>query len=278
MLLPWRIALPAIWGLIALATAWGAIEARRIRVERISFASPRLAAAGGPILVAQVSDLHLGMIERDGRLGQVLDILRRHEPDLLVVTGDLVDGSADHMEKLAAMWNAWRPPLGKYAVLGNHEWYVGLDNSVGFMERSGFTVLRQATAAPAPWLFLAGVDDPAGGARARVDAAAILPPAGPARPFTLLLRHQPLVEKGTEGRFDLQLSGHTHNGQIYPFNWLVKRAYPMIRGLYRLDGGASLYVSRGTGTWGPPLRLGSPPELTLITLTPEIERGLSQRR
>ncbi len=269
--LPPSTAVPLIGGLVLLAGIWGAFEAHFIRLERVELTTPRLPAGAPPIRIAQISDLHLGLIERDGRLSQVLDLLEREKPDLILATGDLVDGSAHHMEHLTDMLAAHRPPLGKFAILGNHEWYVGMKNSIGFLEASGFTVLRGETLAVGP-LLLAGVDDPAGLRRdpelVHVEHEA-LPAADVERPFTILLKHRPWVEESSQGRFDLQLSGHTHNGQIFPFNWIVRTQYRYLRGLYELNDGARLYVSRGTGTWGPRLRLGSPPELTIFTLTPE---------
>ncbi len=261
-------ALAVIGGLVVVAGIWGAIEAHFIQTTRLTITTDRLPADADPILVAQISDLHLGLIERDGRLAQLIALLERERPDLLLTTGDMVDGSAHHMEHLAGMWAGHEPPLGKFAILGNHEWYVGRQNSIGFLERSGFVVLRGESAMAGP-LLVAGVDDPAGlhrtGEQLRAEDLA-LPPAGETRPFTILLKHRPWIEEGSLGRFDLQLSGHTHAGQIFPFGWVVRMQYPYLRGFHQLEQGSQLYVNRGTGTWGPRLRLGSPPELTLIRI------------
>jgi predicted MPP superfamily phosphohydrolase len=119
---------------------------------------------------------------------------------------------------------------------------------------------------------LAGVDDPglarAGGGAARLDENACLPPAGPRSEFVVLLKHQPRVAPGSLGRFDLQLSGHSHRGQIFPFVAVIASIYRHFSGLYELGDGSWLYVSRGTGTWGPPLRFLSPPEVAAVTLHP----------
>ena len=129
-------------------------------------------------------------------------------------------------------------------------------------------MLRGGSVVVAGRLRLAGVDDPAGartGDRHNTDEAAALSAEGP-RLATILLKHRPDVSKAVLGRFDLQLSGHTHGGQIFPFWQFVRLFYPLRPGLHRLENGAALYVSRGAGTWGPPMRVLSPPEVTLITL------------
>lgn len=138
------------------------------------------------------------------------------------------------------------PPLGKYAVTGNHEVYAGMKGALNFLQQSGFTVLRNQRAVIQPGLSIVGVDDPATG-KARPEEELF-----PAKKegFTLLLKHRPLVNAGMPERFDLQLSGHAHRGQIFPFNLLTRLHYPQQDGLYPLAEGAWLYASRGTGTWG----------------------------
>lgn len=158
------------------------------------------------------------------------------------------------------------PPLGKYAVLGNHEFYAGVEWSVDFMERANFTVLRNRAAMPSPWLAVVGIDDPTGSERGGE-------PPPRARPMlsridedrlVILLTHRPELEEGAPGSFDIQLSGHTHGGQIFPFGLLVSRVFPYFKGRYDAGNGSVLYVNRGAGTWGPPVRILSPPEITLI--------------
>lgn len=267
----WIRSLIAIGIVIALATVWGAIEAQYIRVREVTIRSHRLPPGAKPIRIAQVSDLHLGLIERDGRLRQVLRILDGIKPDMLVATGDVVDGSAHHMEHLAEMWAAYEPPLGKFAITGNHEIYAGLQQSVAMLQKAGFTMLRGTTLS-AGGILMAGVDDPAGFQQTpqlqRVENA-ILPAAGDARPFTLFLKHRPWIEKTSIGRFDLQLSGHTHAGQVFPFGFFVKKANGALYGWSDLGAGSKLYVTSGAGTWGPRLRLAAPPEITVFTIEPQ---------
>jgi predicted MPP superfamily phosphohydrolase len=251
--------------LLSLAAAgYGSIEARQIRVEQLSITTPKLAS--GRITIAQISDLHLGMMTGAGVLGRVMAKLREIRPDIVVATGDIVDGQGDDLDALAPRFRTYTPPLGAYAVIGNHEHYAGLDNSLRFLHSAGFTVLR-GEAAVTGTIVLVGVDDP--GSRdpdhpPRLDTRKALASVGK-DDFVVLLKHQPVVDGSTP--FDLQLSGHVHGGQIFPFGYLTRLVYRMHTGLTRLAGGRLLYVSRGAGTWGPPLRLFAPPEITLITIS-----------
>jgi uncharacterized protein len=247
---------------------YGLVDAERLRVEQVQIETDLLPPQLSRMTIAQISDVHLGLIHRERTLRRVTDALRVLQPDLLVATGDLVDAQIDHLDGLSRLFADFSPPFGKYAVTGNHEFYAGLDQALAFIQSSGFVVLRQQTAEVGP-LLLAGVDDPAGGANA--DEEELLQGRERQR-FTVLLKHRPTVHPRAGELFDLQLSGHSHRGQIFPFNVLTGFAYPLQDGLYHLAGGASLYTSRGTATWGPPMRVFAPPEITLIEL---VRRPLS---
>jgi predicted MPP superfamily phosphohydrolase len=175
--------------------------------------------------------------------------------------------------RFTARLAAVRPPLGKYAIYGNHELYAereaGAGSSARLLEAGGFRVLRGEAVQVGP-IRLAGLDDPAERrfkTPSAIDEGVLLGPRGE-RTFTVLLKHRPEVAEATRGRLDLQLSGHTHRGQVFPFGLVVRLMSPRVSGLYALDGSAQLYVSRGTGTWGPPLRLLSRPEVTLFIIEP----------
>jgi predicted MPP superfamily phosphohydrolase len=256
-------------GLSALAMlGYGFVEARQIHVERIKIATPKLSPAIGQVTIAQLSDLHLGVMLGDGFLDRIIARLRELKPEIVVATGDIVDGQGDDLDELARHFLAYKPPKGSYAVIGNHEVYAGLDNSLRFMRSAGFNVLRGESAATGG-IILSGIDDPSAGAHnkeAGVDT--ILAPASPGKgDFIVLLKHQPVVDN--EIPFDLQLSGHVHGGQIFPFGLLTRLVYGVGTGLTRLADGRELYVSRGAGTWGPPIRLFAAPEITLITIESE---------
>jgi predicted MPP superfamily phosphohydrolase len=252
-------------GLLALAAlGYGLVEARQLRVEQIGISTPKLAS--GRVTIAHLSDLHLGIMQGNGLLDRVVARLRELKPDIVVATGDIIDGEGDDLEALARRFRDYAPPLGAYAVTGNHEYYAGLDNSLRFLRDAGFTVLRGETAR-AGGIVLAGVDDHtarATGQPVRTDLRQALAGVG-ANDYIVLLKHQPVTDDDTP--FDLQLSGHIHGGQIFPFVYLTRLTYRVHTGLTELSGGRLLYVSRGAGTWGPPLRVFAPPEIALITLS-----------
>jgi len=260
----WSVALT-----LALA-AYGFVAALRRRVEHVVLSTSKLPAGSEALRIVQISDVHLGAIVGARRLRRILEKVRALAPDALVSTGDLLDGQADHLDGLARLFDAVQPRLGKFAVTGNHEFYVGHRRALDFTRRCGFTVLSGEAVTLTPHVTLAGVDDPTGrrmGITAPLDEPALLA-AQPSGRFTILLKHQPVVDPRAAGRFDLQLSGHVHRGQIFPFGLLVRLAYPMGAGLTRLAPQRWLYVSRGTGTWGPPMRVFAPPEITLIEIRP----------
>jgi predicted MPP superfamily phosphohydrolase len=252
------------------ATLYGVFDARCIRSESLVIHSAKIPKETGRIRIVQISDVHVGVLIRGDYLADILRKVREASPDLLVSTGDLVDGQGNDLTEAAAQLRGIRPRYGKFAVTGNHEFYAGIDEAIKFTENAGFTVLRGEIATVAGAVDLAGVDDPGihrsdfqGGPSDRE----VLSRANTGR-FTILLKHQPLVEKDAPGVFDLQLSGHTHGGQIFPFSLMTRLIFPFHAGNYRLTGGALLHVSRGTGTWGPPVRFLAPPEITIIDLMP----------
>jgi predicted MPP superfamily phosphohydrolase len=249
-------------------SVYGFMAARRLRVERIVLTSPKLAAGARPLKIALVSDVHLGALVGARRLRSILAQLTALDPDVLISAGDLVDGQADRLNGLAPMFAAFRPRLGKFAVTGNHEYFVGIDKALDFHQRAGFTMLRGSAVDITDSVCIAGVDDPTGrsiGLEANTDEQRLLEDRGQNR-YTILIKHQPRLDPSAAEFFDLQLSGHVHRGQIFPFGLLVRLSYPLATGLTQIAGGGWLYVSRGTGTWGPPLRVLAAPEITLIEL------------
>lgn len=256
--------------LALLLAAYGCIEAWRIRLERVVLHSPKFTPGADPLTIVQISDLHLGALVGQRRLRRILAAVAAARPDILVSTGDLVDGQADHLDGLASSLRAVTPRYGKFAVTGNHEFFVGLDRALDFHERAGFTVLRGEGVTVADMINIAGVDDPAAEliGRAEGKPEETLLRTLPAGRFTLLLKHQPVLEPRAQGLFDLQLSGHAHGGQIFPFGLIVRLFYPSRSGLTPLGSGW-LYVSRRAGTWGPPMRVLAPPEVSVIELRPE---------
>jgi predicted MPP superfamily phosphohydrolase len=261
--------LPLVFALCA--SAWGAFEAWDIRLEKVTLSSAKIPAAMNGLRIVQISDVHLGLIVRHKRLAMILAAVKEARPDILVSTGDLVDGQINNLEGLAEMLQEIKPRYGKYAVTGNHEFYAGLQESLAFTEKAGFAVLRNTGATLKEGFNIAGVDDPASRYFAQQE-----PPSEQhmlqsldQKNFTLLLKHRPVADKVSLGLFDLQLSGHTHKGQIFPFNIVTMLYFPIHWGCLNPVDHCYLYVSRGSGTWGPPIRFLSPPEVTLIELKSE---------
>jgi predicted MPP superfamily phosphohydrolase len=263
--------------LIALALAAIAVVqgVRAPAVGRHEVVLPGLPAErDGTVLVA-VSDLHLGTLLGERWWKRRVAQIEAERPDLVAVVGDLVDGSAEHVERMVPALKQLQAPLGVWAVTGNHEYYAGIDHSVRVLSDSGYVVLRDRWQEVAPGLIVAGVDDatgrrqfaPQGVSSAGLPASALdlalrdRPPGA-----TVLLSHTPwAAEEAAQLGAGLMLSGHTHDGQIWPFNYLVALQYPFIAGAYRVEG-MTLIVGRGTGTWGPPLRLWKRSEILRITL------------
>jgi predicted MPP superfamily phosphohydrolase len=254
-----------------LIAGYGYHEAKEVRTERITIKTNRIAESVGKLRIVQISDVHLGLIIRQERLKRILSLVKEADPDILVSTGDLVDGQINGLPGLAEMFNEINPRYGKYAITGNHEYYAGFDQSLAFIRKAGFVILRGEAVSIGGVLNIAGIDDPAGrylGLTRDVHEKEMLSGL-PRESFTLLLKHRPLIDKDADGMFDLQLSGHVHKGQIFPFSIATKLYYPVDSGLARVAGGSQLYVSRGTGTWGPPIRFLSPPEVTVFELIHE---------
>ncbi len=257
--------------LSVLISIFGYFEAKKIRTEKVVIETPKISRYTGSLKIAQISDVHTGLIIREARLKKILEEVKAVDPDILVSTGDLVDGQIDNLSGLSGLFREIHPRYGKFAIPGNHEYYAGFEQAIQFTEESGFTVLRGEAITLQGTISIAGVDDPAGKRYGRYkdvsekDLLARLP----GDTFTLLLKHRPFIDPEAAPFFDLQLSGHTHKGQIFPFNLATKLYYPNHAGLMKLDDGAALYVSRGSGTWGPPVRFLSPPEVTFIELVAE---------
>lgn len=260
--------------LTAMLISWyGYFEASHLTVEQTTVTTTKLPKGSKPIRIVQISDLHIGLLVCTPQVQEMVARIQQYQPDLVVATGDIVDGHICHFDGVSQLFRGLQPRLGMFAVLGNHEYYAGAEPSRTFLEQAGFRMLQGQTAQVTDQLFLAGVDDPAA---TRVN----LQPQGdeqlllrsiPSDRFVLLLKHRPVVEPGSTGLFDLQLSGHVHKGQIFPFNLLTWLAFPVRAGMNQLTDGSLLYVNRGTGTWGPPIRFLAPPELTVIDLVPAEE-------
>lgn len=260
-------------GLVVILTCalmvYGAVDAHRIPVEKITIETPHLPSSVARVRIVQISDVHLGPMLYPGRLAQMFEAIEKSRPDILVCTGDLIDGPLLSPDTVASDFRSLPAPMGKYAVTGNHEYYYGIEKASAFIKEAGFKLLDNASVAAGKYLVIAGVDDPAGGHGDKDKLAeAQLSTALPHDKFTLLLKHRPVIDPETSVKFNLQLSGHTHDGQIFPFGLLIRMFYPLGSGLHWINDHSAVYTSRGTGTWGPPLRILAPAEITVIDVVP----------
>ena len=260
------LAIPLAWGMAV--AVYGYFEARAIKTEQVIITSPKIPQAVGKVTIVQISDVHLGLIVREERLQRIVAKIKTASPDMLVSTGDLVDGEINRMTGLAELLDGIKPKYGKFAVTGNHEIYAGIRQALAFTENAGFKVLRGENVVAGGIINIAGVDDPVIGRISHetpVSERTLLEGLSQEK-FTLFLKHRPAIEQGSIGLFDLQLSGHVHKGQIFPFNLLTHLFYPVKAGYSICPQNSALYVSRGIGTWGPPIRFLAPPEITVIEL------------
>jgi hypothetical protein len=267
----------AAWRAALVLAATGAAIAAGLRsglsppaLRREEFAIEGWPSALDGFRIAQISDIHIGPI-LDRRFA--VELTRRVNalaPDLVAVTGDLVDGSARLLAEEVAPFRDLRGRFGVFFVTGNHDHYSNAESWVGVVRELGIRVLRNERVeigAPGASFDLVGVDDHhahlAGGGREDLEAA--LAGRDPERAAVLLAHDPATFTRARSAGIDLQLSGHTHGGQIWPFRWFVRLATRYVSGRHR-DGRAQLYVSCGTGFWGPPMRLFAPAEITEITL------------
>nr|WP_320051289.1 metallophosphoesterase [uncultured Desulfuromonas sp.] len=234
-------------------------------ISRYELTVEALPPALDGLSIVAVSDLHLGPILDHHWLQQRLQQIEALSPDLVVFVGDIFEMNGDQADDLIKAFNTLRVPLGLWGVSGNHEYYG--KNKLALFERAGIHRLANAWQQVAPGLIIAGVDDLTV-ARRNGGFAHVLPDALQNRPqgATLFLSHTPWqVEQAVALGADVMISGHTHNGQIWPFNYLVQQRYPYVEGHYTL-GNSHLFVGRGTGTWGPRMRLWQPAEILQLVL------------
>ncbi|HPP06548.1 MAG TPA: metallophosphoesterase, partial [Syntrophorhabdaceae bacterium] len=256
--------------LSACVVAYGYYEAANIKAVTLTIKTKKIPKEMGRIRVAQISDVHAGIIVDAKRIKRITDIINRYQPDILVSTGDLVDKRINNTGNNVFYFKEIKPRFGKFAVLGNHEFYAGIKDAIRFTQEQGFRILRGEVVDIQGKIIIAGVDDPAGMPFNYVEVSEkdLLKDLSKDR-FIILLKHQPIINDPVKPCFDIQLSGHTHGGQIYPFRYITTMVYPYPSGLITLSGGKYLYVSKGTGTWGPPVRFLAPPEVTIIDIVPE---------
>ncbi|WP_231155994.1 metallophosphoesterase [Streptomyces sp. CNZ748] len=235
------------------------------KVKRVTVPLAKLPRAAHGYRIAVVSDIHLGPVLGRGFAQKIVDTINSTQPDLIAVVGDLVDGSVKDLGPAAAPLAQLTARHGSYFVTGNHEYFSGAEQWVEEVRRLGLNPLENART-ELPHFDLAGVNDVAGEDEGQgPDFARALGDRDRAR-AGVLLAHQPVqIHDAVDHGVDLQLSGHTHGGQLWPGNLIARGANPTVAGLDRY-GDTQLYVSRGAGAWGPPTRVGAPSDITVIEL------------
>ena len=236
-------------------------------VEEYQVAIKDLPAKIEGLRVAAIGDTHIGSLLGEGWLAARVDQILALKPDIIFLLGDIVEGHGANPDLILLQLKRLSAPLGLFAAPGNHEFHGETNSGQGLFEEAGITVLRDQWAEVGDLLTVAGVDYPRTRRGEKTDydhvfrALADIPP-GP----VIMLTHSPSdVEKAADEGVDLMLCGHTHGGQIWPFDYLVRISSPMVEGRYDING-MTIIVSRGAGTWGPRMRLWSPGEILLLTL------------
>ncbi len=269
-----RIVTWAVLAVTALLLGWGYAEARRVpRVRHVDVQLSRLGPGLDGLRVALITDTHYGPLDRARWSARVCEKVNALDADLVCHTGDIADGTAERRRAQAAPLGTVRATHARVYVTGNHEYYSEAQGWVGLMDELGWEPLRNRhllLERGGDTLVVAGVDDvtaeSSGVAGHGAHLAGALRGADADHPV-LLLAHQPkFIDEAVAGGVDLQLSGHTHGGQIWPFHYLVRLDQPALAGLTRHGDRTLLYTSRGTGFWGPPFRVFAPSEITLLVL------------
>lgn len=265
------IALSVI-GILVGFSLWKGLQS--VTVKQLSITLNHLPQSLDGLRIVQITDLHIGALINGNWLRRIVNKVNILQPDLIVITGDLVDGSVEELRHHVAPIADLRAQHGTYFITGNHEYYSGVEQWCAHIDTLGVRILRNERVSITAGsnnesLDLAGVDDWASHhfQGEGPNLAKALADRDPNK-VLILLAHQPAaVHEAAMHGVDLQLSGHTHGGQIWPFTYLVYLQQPYSKGLYRYnDTKTQIYVSPGTGFWGPPMRLGTSAEITHITL------------
>jgi predicted MPP superfamily phosphohydrolase len=256
----------------ALSTGYGIAEAKQTpQVKRVPIKFDHLPPQLDGFRIVQITDIHVNPTFRRAAVEDIVDVVNTLDADIVVLTGDLVDGSVAQLGLDVAPLKRIKSVSGNFFVTGNHEYYSGVIEWIEEVKRLGFSVLlneNMVISRDQARLLLAGVTDYRGGnflTSHRSDPQKASNGAPPAD-VKILLAHQPKnIFDAAKAGYDLQISGHTHGGQFFPWNLFVSLSQPYVSGLHKHEN-TQIYVSRGTGYWGPPLRVGSPSEITLIKL------------
>jgi hypothetical protein len=230
-------------------------------VRRVRVPLSKLPKSADGYTIAQLTDVHIGPLLGGDFLKRVVERVNAQSPDLIVITGDLVDGRLDELREHIAPLKDLRARDGVFAVTGNHEYYWNPEEWLAHLRSLGLRILRNEHVAIRDAFTLAGADD----SSAAEDVPRAVAGRDATKPVVLLAHHPKTIARAVAAGVDLQLSGHTHGGQLLPLGWLSRLFEPLTAGLKKF-GATWLYVSEGTGFWGPPMRIGTSSEIALLTL------------
>ena len=270
-----RRSVPLALALALICAGYAIFEAQNIRPCHLTLPTTKLPPGVSRLRVVMITDMHIGRFIGPRMLNRMADMVNAAEPDIFLSLGDLLDRHVPPTDAEAAVLRTIRSRYGNYGVLGNHEFYGSLKNSIKFHRDAGITLLR-GQAVTVGGIRLVGVDDLMAGSFSPKTTAALplLRNRANQGRFVLFLSHRPSVAPKRTGLFDLQLSGHTHGGQIWPASLLVQLFsdsppphLSQLRG--QNNATSSIFVSNGTGFWGPPMRFMVPPEVVIIDLVKE---------
>jgi len=260
-----------ISGIILMSLIIGLINARLPRIKKLKITIPKTAPGMKELTIAAVSDIHIGMLIKHRMVGRLARMIEGIKPDIILFVGDSIDEAPGPVVKLnlGEPLKTLHAPLGKYGITGNHEYIGGAEKCIAYLESLGITVLMDEVVTISGAFNLAGRIDrdvDRFTRNKRKDLQELLKGIDTSLPL-ILMDHQPFHFEIAEAcKVDMQLSGHTHHGQIWPFNYVTKAMYEISKG-YLKKGNTHFYVSSGYGTWGPPIRLGSRPEVVEVKIT-----------
>ncbi|MGW5918717.1 metallophosphoesterase [Nocardia fluminea] len=254
-------------------TGYGVYEARRVpQVRTVDVAIPGLADGLDGLRVVVLTDTHFAAIDRESWSREVVEVVNAQRPDIVGLAGDLVDGSVEQRRDQVAPLADVEAPLGRFYITGNHEYLDDAQSWIDHMAGIGWQPLHNAHRTldrDGARLIVAGIDDPTADVPGHgPDLPSALAGTDPSVPVVLLAHQPKQVTDSSAAGVELQISGHTHGGQIWPFHYLVRLDQPVVSGLSR-HANTQLYTSRGTGYWGPPMRVFAPSEITVLVLRPQ---------
>ncbi len=260
-----KITAYTVISLVALVVVYGFINAHIIRVRSFDINVPKEAGGRKSLNIVMASDIHLSSIINNGRISAIVNKINSLSPDIVLLPGDIVDGDLNPVvqQNLGEALRQITAPLGVYAITGNHEYIGGVEKACKYITEHGVKMLRDSTVFVDSSFYVVGREDRS--ARKRKPLSELMENVDRKYPV-ILMDHQPFrLEEAEENGVDLQLSGHTHYGQMWPFNYITDMVYELAYG-YLVKGSTHIYVSSGVGTWGPPLRIVANPEIAEFRL------------